>query len=70
MSSELKSELITRKNPVPGFVGVGTLVEEAGDLFVIVCADATTLARTLTREFPNFHYDPAKFQQMTIIQTK
>jgi hypothetical protein len=70
MSSQLKTELITRKKPVQGFVGVGTLVEEAGDLFVIVCADAATLAATLTREFPDFAFDPAQFQNMTIIQTK
>jgi hypothetical protein len=70
MSTQLKSELITLRKSVPGFTGVGTLVEEQGDLFVIVCADAATLAATLTREFPNFAYDPEMFQKMTIIQTK
>ncbi|HEV2692250.1 MAG TPA: hypothetical protein VG347_05085 [Verrucomicrobiae bacterium] len=67
--SQLKAGMVLRKTPVQGFAGIGTFYVENGVQTVIVCADAETLVSELARLAPNFKYDPALFQPMTIIRT-
>lgn len=68
--SQLKTGMVVRENPVQGFAGIGTFYTEGEVQVVIICADAATLAAELTRLAPDFKYDPALFQPMTIIRTK
>ncbi|MDR3459578.1 MAG: hypothetical protein P4N60_19280 [Verrucomicrobiae bacterium] len=67
--SQLKSGMVVRKTPVQGFAGVGAFYEENGVSVIIVCANAEELASELARLAPDFKYDPALFQPMTIIRT-
>jgi hypothetical protein len=69
MSSQLKSELITRKTPVGGFTGVGAHVENDGDQIFIVAANGEVLQAQLEQLLPDA-VNPETFVPVTIIQAK
>ena len=69
MSSQLKSELITRKTPVGGFTGVGAQVENGEDRIFIVAENGEVLLAQLEQFMPGIA-NPETFVPVTIIQAK
>jgi len=69
MSSQLKSELITRKTPVGAFTGVGALVENGADRIFIVAENGEVLQAQLEQLMPDA-VNPETFVPLTIIQAK
>jgi len=68
--SALKSELITRKKPVGGFTGVGTLMENDGDQIWIVAANGEILLAQLEKLMPAAEVTGETFKPITIIEAK
>ena len=68
MSSELKSEFITRPKKVNGFTGVGTLYAIGDDQIVFLCANEDVLFELLKELMPNADLSGVRFQKLTIIQ--
>jgi hypothetical protein len=69
MSSQLKSELITRPKPVGGFTGVGAHVENGEDRIFIVAENGEVLQAQLEQLLPDA-VNPETFVPVTIIQAK
>ncbi len=69
MSTQLKSELITRKTPVGGFTGVGAQVENGEDRIFIVAENGEVLLAQLEQLMPGVA-NPETFVPVTIIQAK
>jgi len=69
MSSQLKSELITRKKPVGGFTGVGAQVENGEDRIFIVAENGSVLQAQLEELLPHA-VNPETFVPVTIIQAQ
>ena len=67
--SVLKSEFLTRKKPVNGFTGVGTLFAIGDDQIAFICADEDVLFALLKELMPNADLSGIKFQKLTIIQS-
>ena len=68
MSSELKTERITRRKQVTGFTGIGTLWAIGDDQIAFVCANEDVLFTLLKELMPNADISGARFQKLTIIQ--
>ena len=69
MSSQLKSELITRPKPVGGFTGIGAQVENGEDRIFIVAENGEVLLAQLEQFMPGIG-NPETFVPVTIIQAK
>ncbi len=70
MSSQLKSELITRSKPVGGFTGVGVQMDNEGDHVFIVAANGEVLLQQVTKLMPAAQINEETFMPVTIIQAK
>lgn len=68
MSSQLKSELITRKTPVGGFTGVGVLLANGDDQICLVAMNGEVLLAQVNELMPNAQVDTNTFIPVTIIQ--
>lgn len=70
MSTPLKSEFITRKKPVNGFTGVGSLMENAGEHIFIVAANGEILLAQLQQLMPDANATGETFIPVTIIKAE
>ena len=70
MSSQLKSEFITRPKKVNGFTGVGALMQNGDDQVCVVCADETVLREQVAKLLPDADQSEVRPQPVTIIQAK
>lgn len=70
MSTPLKSELITRKKPVGGFTGVGSMMENDGEQIFIVAANGEILMSQLNKLMPLAEATGETFIPVTIIKAE
>ena len=70
MSSQLKSESITRKQPVSGYTGVAVLLANGDDQICIVAENGDVLLAQVNELMPNAEVDTNTFIPVTIIQAK
>jgi hypothetical protein len=70
MSSQLKSELITRLKPVGGFTGVGVHLENGEDRIFIVAENGEVLLAQVKELMPEADVPVETFVPVTIIQAK
>lgn len=66
----LKSEFITRKKPVNGFTGVGTLLENEGEQIFLVAANGEILLSQVQKLMPQAEANGETFIPVTIIQAQ
>lgn len=68
MSSELQKQSVTRRKPVVGFTGIGTLYADTeGNQFCLICANEDILFAKLKEFIPGEDISGARFQHVTII---
>ena len=68
--SELKPTSVQRRTAVPGFSGVGALMENDGHQICFVCADEATLRDQVAKLMPEVEAETVNPQPVTIIQSK
>jgi hypothetical protein len=70
MSSQLKSETITRLKPVAGYTGVCVLLANGDDQICIVAENSAVLLAQVSELMPNAAVDTNTFIPVTIIQAQ
>jgi len=68
--SDLIPTSVTRKKPVGGFSGVGTRIDNDGEIIWIVAANGEILLSQINELMPHADIGDETFQNVTIIQTQ